>query len=267
MILAMNPNLPETALPARIQELEQQLRLAEEGASRLAQRCLEQEQELEAMSALSPQMELHENSPLLLPKLFYDAGFGLSEQDSLSAPMGVYDERTAQVTVAFELPAEARLLRLDPGELPCCVAGLTISDERLRPRAANGIPLGEDKALFLRNDPNLYLEGLSRFPAGMQLVISYQYYPLETLAHEPLFCAVLDGMEQMQRHKLAEQQQQAESAQQLAQLRLELTQLRRELTEQEAECRACQQTLEQMRSSSSWRLTAPLRRLGGMLRR
>ncbi len=29
------------------------------------------------MAALSPQMELHENSPLLLPKLF-TMGFGLS---------------------------------------------------------------------------------------------------------------------------------------------------------------------------------------------
>lgn len=256
----MNQTLPENALHTRIQELEQQLRLADEGAARLAQRCLALEQELEAMSALSPQMELHENSPLLLPKLFYDAGFGLSEQDSLAAPMGVYDERTAQVTVAFELPAEAKLLRLDPGELPCCVAELTISDERLRPRAANGIDLGEGKALFLRNDPNFYLEGLTRFPAGMQLVISYKYYPLEALAHEPLFCAVLEGVEQMQRHKLAEQQQRAETDQQLAELR-------RELTELEAECRAGQEALEQMRSSSSWRLTAPLRRLGGLLHR
>ena len=42
----MNQNLPETDLHSRIQELEQQLRLAEQGASRLAQRNLALQQEL-----------------------------------------------------------------------------------------------------------------------------------------------------------------------------------------------------------------------------
>lgn len=162
----MNQNLPETDLHSRIQELEQQLRLAEQGASRLAQRNLALQQELEAMAALSPQMELHENSPLLLPKLFYDAGFGLSEQDSLAAPAGVYDAHTAQVTVAFELPADAKLLRLDPGELPCCVAELTISDERLRPGRPTASRWGRARRCFCAMTPIFIWKGCLASPQG-----------------------------------------------------------------------------------------------------
>ena len=39
---------PEAALRSRIADLEQQLKLADEGTSRLAQRCLELEKQLQA---------------------------------------------------------------------------------------------------------------------------------------------------------------------------------------------------------------------------
>ena len=73
----MNQNLPETDLHSRIQELERRLRLAEQGASRLAQRNLALQQELEAMAALSPQMELPKTRRCCCPSCFYDAGFGV----------------------------------------------------------------------------------------------------------------------------------------------------------------------------------------------
>ncbi len=41
---------PEAALRSRIADLEQQLKLADEGTSRLAQRCLELEKQLQKQS-------------------------------------------------------------------------------------------------------------------------------------------------------------------------------------------------------------------------
>lgn len=249
------------ALAARIAELEQQLRLSDEGVSRLAQRCLELEQQIQEYLAANPRQELHTNSPLLLPKLFYDSGFGLSEQDSLAAPAGCYDEISHTVTAAFELPVNARVLRFDPGELPCCITGLVLSDERLTFRPANGgIQLAEDRALFLRNDPNLFLEGLSVFPEGLKLVISYNYYPLEQLMHEPLFMAVLDGIEQGQRTRLGEQQRLAE----LEQCSAELEQ---RVSAQDEQLQKYSAALEGMQASTSWKLTAPLRAVAGLFHR
>ena len=42
---------PEAALRSRIADLEQQLKLADEGTSRLAQRCLELEKQLQTFYA------------------------------------------------------------------------------------------------------------------------------------------------------------------------------------------------------------------------
>lgn len=248
----MNSEATETAaLRSRVADLEQQLALSDAGVSRLAERCLALEQEVQAYLAAQPRQALHENAALLLPKLFFDTGFGYSEQESLAAPEGAYDELTQLVTAEFELPVEARALRLDPGELPCCIVGLTLSDDRLLFRPANGLLLKEDEALFLRPDPNLALEGLSRYPAGLRLVISYHYYPLEKLAHEPLFQAMLDGIGQL-RHQELEAQERIDALQQ-----------------QLAETRASQQeyetALEGVLASSSWKLTAPFRRLAGLL--
>ena len=248
------------AQDSRIAELEQLLRLSDEGVSRLAQRCLTLEQELQAYLAANPAKQGHASPALLSPKLFYDAGFGLSEQDSLAAPEGVYDERTHQVTTVFELPVRATLLRLDPGEVPCCIGGLTVSDDRLTPRAVNGIALPQDQLLFLRCDPNLYLDGLAEYPAGLKLVVSYQYYPLEELAGEPAFDAVLAGLEQLHR-------QQLEARPRMDALEARCAGLEAQLAAQQASSQNYAATLERMQASTSWRLTAPLRGLAGLFHR
>lgn len=257
----MNSATPETAaLHSRIADLEQQLRIADEGNARLAQRCLALDQKLQSYLAVSPVRESRASSVLLLPRLFYDTGMGLSEQDCLNAPAGVYDPRTHAVTVAFELPEAASLLRLDPGELPCCIAGLSCSDERLTFRPVHAVPLQREQLLFLRADPNLYLEGLAEFPAGTQLVISYQYYPLEDLSGDPLFDAVLEGVVQLQK-------QQAEAARMQDALRSQLAAQEQCAAAAQAKQQEYEAALEKVLSSGSWKLTAPLRALLGLFRR
>ena len=113
------------ALQGRIADLEQQLKLSDEGVSRLAQRCLALEQEVQACAAAHPQREMRTDSPTLLqPLLYYDTGFGFSEKDTLTAPDCTTDQLTGAVTATFELPVAAQKLRFDPGELPCCVTQL-----------------------------------------------------------------------------------------------------------------------------------------------
>ena len=174
---------PEAALRSRIADLEQQLKLADEGTSRLAQRCLELEKQLQTFYAAHPQRERQTDSPALVqPLLYYDAGFGFSQKDTVKAPDYEYDELNGMVTATFELPEAAFNLRLDPGELPCCITDFVFSDDRILCRPVNGVPLHGDGILFLNNDPNFMLEGLNRFPAGMKLGVSYCYFPLEPLA-------------------------------------------------------------------------------------
>lgn len=272
----MIPEATETAaLRDRIADLEQQLKLSDEGADRLAQRCLELEQHV---LAVDPKQELHTGSPLLLPQLFYDTGIGFSAQDSITAPATCCNEITHEVMASFELPTDAVALRFDPGELPCCVTNLTLSDERLTCRPTNGISLAADRALFVRNDPNFLLEGLTKYPAGSKLVITYYYYPLEQLAHEPLFNAVLDSVKQTQQHNdeelaaltqsLQQSQQQAEDLQQqLAAQQQHSAVLQQQLTELTLRQQDYETSLEGVLSSSSWKLTAPLRFLVGLFHR
>jgi hypothetical protein len=171
---------PEAALRSRIADLEQQLKLADEGTSRLAQRCLELEKQLQTFYAAHPQKERQTDSPALVqPLLYYDAGFGFSQKDTVKAPDYEYDELNGMVTATFELPETAFNLRLDPGELPCCITDFVFSDDRILCRPVNGVPLHGDGILFLNDDPNFMLEGLNRFPAGMKLGVSYCYFPLE----------------------------------------------------------------------------------------
>ena len=190
----MNNAAPENtaALQEKIAELEQQLKLSDEGASHLAERCLSLEQKVQSYLAAHPQREMHTDSPTLLqPLLYYDAGFGFSEKDTLTAPDCTTDELTGAVTATFELPVAVQALRFDPGELPCCITNLIFSDDRIICVPTNGLNLSGGSTLFLGDDPNYRLEGTTHYPAGMKLVVSYGYFPLETLTDEPLFCAVL----------------------------------------------------------------------------
>ena len=215
------------------------------------------------------------DSPTLLqPLLYYDIGFGFSEKDTLTAPDCTTDELTGAVTATFELPVAAQKLRFDPGELPCCVTQLLFSDDRIVWEPANGTNLQGNTTLFLGDDPNYRLEGLSQYPAGMKLVVSYCYYPLEKLADEPLFCALLESVQLLQKNKNGEKQhiaelEQAVAAQQqtVALLHQQIAELHQKNAEVAARCQSYETSLEGVLNSSSWKLPLPLRRLLGLFRR
>ena len=266
---------PEAALRSRIADLEQQLKLSDEGVSRLAERCLGLEQEVQSYLAAHPQNEKHTDSPALLqPTLYFDAGFGFSEKDTLTAPDYEVDELTGVVIATFELPVTARALRLDPGELPCCITDFVFSDDRILCRPVNGVPLHGDGILFLNDDPNFMLEGLNRFPAGMELGVSYCYFPLEPLADDPLFAAVLEGVQYFQKTRVCEQKHldqlektTADQKQTIEALQKNLSELHQANAELSARSKAYESSLENILSSSSWKLTLPLRRLLGLFHR
>ncbi len=277
----MNNETP-AALLSRIADLEQQLKLSDEGVSRLAERCFALEQEVQSYLAARPQRELHADSPSRLhPTLYYDAGFGFSEADTLTSQDCLYDELTGAMAASFELPTDIQALRLDPGELPCCITELGFSDDRIQAAPCNGWELQDGGTLFLRGDPNYRLSGLNRYPAGMKLVITYNYFPLESLSGEPLFQIVLDGMQQFQQektgeehhiqelnHLIDEQQKNLEIQQQaIAQLNRDILDLRQQNLTLQSSNEAYDNALRGMQSSTSWKLTAPIRRLIGLFHR
>ena len=277
----MNNETP-AALLSRIADLEQQLKLSDEGVSRLAERCFALEQEVQSYLAARPQRELHADSPSRLhPTLYYDAGFGFSEADTLTSQDCLYDELTGAMAASFELPTDIQALRLDPGELPCCITELGFSDDRIQAAPCNGWELPDGGTLFLRGDPNYRLNGLNHYPAGMKLVITYNYFPLESLSGEPLFRIVLDGMQQFQQektgeeqhiqelnHLIDEQQKNLEIQQQaIAQLNRDILDLRQQNLTLQSSNEAYDNALRGMQSSTSWKLTAPIRRLIGLFHR
>ena len=204
----MNNDAPETLAAARSRaaELEQQLKLSDEGVSRLAQRCLELEQQvLNYQAALARHGSDNEPAALTLPQLFYDSGSGFSPRECLTVAEDAYDELTHEVSAVFTLPTDARALRLDPGELACCVTDLSISDERLECRAMNGIQLQEDCLLFLDVDPNLTVQSTVPFAAGMKFAVTYHYYPLGRFQHEQPGKALLQALSAIKLRAEAEQ--------------------------------------------------------------
>ena len=271
----MMNDTPEAALRSRIADLEQQLRLADEGTSRLAQRCLELEKQLQTFYATHPQKEMQADSPALVqPLLYFDAGFGFSQRDTVKAPDYEYDEMNGMVTATFELPEAAVNLRFDPGELPCCITELLFSDDRILCVPSNGLKLQGDATLFLGDDPNYRLEGLTHYPAGMKLVVSYGYFPLEMLADEPLFRAVLEGVQYFQKTRVCEQKHldqlektSSDQKQVIDALQKNISELHQANAELTARSRAYENSLENVLSSSSWKLTLPLRRLVSLFHR
>ena len=267
----MNNAAPENtaALQEKIAELEQQLKLSDEGVSHLAERCLSLEQKVQSYLAAHPQREMHTDSPTLLqPLLYYDAGFGFSEKDTLTAPDCTTDELTGAVTATFELPVAVQALRFDPGELPCCITNLIFSDDRIICVPTNGLNLSGGSTLFLGDDPNYRLEGTTHYPAGMKLVVSYGYFPLETLTDEPLFCAVLLGrgillqlLDMLLFAVLAQLELLHALQQMVAALQQEIAQLHQKNADLQARSTAYETSLESVFSSKSWKLTAPIRSL------
>ena len=246
----------------QIAELKEQLSLSDQGVSKLAQRCLALEQQL-------AQLEKHEsydNMSLFRLTLYYDCGLGFSEQDTIPAPVSAYSAANHTVSAVFELPREAKAIRLDPGELPCYVVGMTISDERIHAAPVTALSLDEEKTLFLNVDPQFYAECPERLPAGTKFSVSYTYYPLQLGADDTVFFAMRRGIEQVQDRAAAaaaaadEQRALAENfGEQLA------GQERRaaHLEEQQAAASAVKEhfrvSYEAVLSSACWKLTAPLR--------
>ena len=270
----MNNDVPETLAAARSRaaDLEQQLKLSDEGVSRLAQRCLELEQQvLNYQAALARHGSDNEPAALTLPQLFYDSGSGYSPRECLTVAEDAYDELTHEVSAVFTLPTDARALRLDPGELACCVTDLSISDERLECRAMNGIQLQEDCLLFLDVDPNLTVQSTVPFAAGMKFAVTYHYYPLGRFQHEQPGKALLRALTVLKEETEAVSRQGTE---QLLEANAEIQQLRKQLAEQQQHLADLQNSraayeaaLENVLGSSSWKLTAPLRKLLGLFHR
>lgn len=273
----MNNEAPAStaALQARIADLEQQLKLSDEGVSRLAQRCLALEQEVQAYLEAHPQNENQSDSVALLrPTLYYDPGTGFSQQNALTAPDYEADELNGSVNATFTLPAAACALRLDPGELPCCISGLAFSDDRIHAHPLNGLELQDGNVLFLGKDPNFLLSGLKHFPAGMKLGISYHYFPLEKVQGQPLFDALLETITSYQKQQASEAEQvqqlrEALAAQQqdIAALQQQINVLNQKNAETQAQSLAYENALDGVLNSSSWKLTQPLRRLLSLFRR
>ena len=264
----MNHDVPATldAARSRTAELEQQLRLSDEGVSRLAQRCLELEQQvLNYEAVLASHGADNESGALLLPQLFYESGSGFSPRECLTVPADSYDELTHEVSAVFELPTDVQALRLDPGEFACCITDFAISDERIHYHIANGNALQEGTMLFLNIDPNLTLQSDVGFPAGLKFAVKYHYYPLGRYLHEQPGKALLKALnvlkqetdtvraEARQAEQASARQRQADAAE-ILRLNEELTALRKSQQEYES-------SLEGVLGSSSWKLTAPLRAL------
>lgn len=246
----MTNEAPQT----RIAELEQQLRLSDQGVSRLAERCLELEQQLHTCQAeLAKLNNDNEPSYMILPQLFYDSGHGLSPRECLTVTEDAYDEVTHEMSAAFVLPCNARALRLDPGEVACCITDLALSDDRMSCTPLNGIQLDPEHLLFLDSDPNLKLETSTTFPAGMKFAVTYHYYPLGQLAHSQPGQSLVAALDLLQAEKESALK---ETTELLEYTRQELYSLRREMSERQSLYEA---TLSSIKQSSSWKLTAPLR--------
>ena len=241
-----------------------------ERATRAIEVELEQ-QVLKYEAVLASQGADTEQGALLLPQLFYDSGSGFSPHECLTVAPDSYDELTHEVSAVFELPVEARALRLDPGEFACCITDFSLSDERLSYHILNGNALQEGTMLFMNIDPNLTVESAVGFPAGLRFAVKYRYYPLGRYLHEQPGKALLRALTVLKEETEAVSRQGTE---QLLEANAEIQQLRKLLAEQQQHLTdlqnsraAYEASLENVLASSSWKLTAPLRKLLGLFHR
>ena len=184
-------------------------------------------------------------------------------QAILSGDQGVVSKGTVEGPITFVLPEDARAVRLDPGELACCITDLAISDERISFQSVNGLMLQEDCLLFLDVDPNLSLHCTTGFSAGMKFAVNYHYYPLGRFLHEQPGKSLLRALNELKLKNAAAAQ---EADEMLQASRAECMRLNQQLLTLQGIQHEYQVSLETIRASSSWRLTAPLRRLLTLLR-
>ncbi len=129
----------------------------------------------------------------------------------------------------MKLPEDATYLRLDPGESPCVIRNLT-TDPPLDMSAENGAMLDSGIMVFGASDPNIGLKREGGFHAGEKITLSFEY--------ECLF--------QDRQHDL-------------------ISTLAADCQTESRELHALQQELDAMRSSTSWKITQPIRTLKSLL--
>lgn len=125
--------------------------------------------------------------------------------------------------------------------------------------------------LFMNIDPNLTVESAVGFPAGLRFAVKYRYYPLGRYLHEQPGKALLRALTVLKEETEAVSRQGTE---QLLEANAEIQQLRKQLAEQQQHLAdlqnsqaAYEASLENVLGSSSWKLTAPLRKLLGLFHR
>jgi hypothetical protein len=255
----MTPDTIED-LRARIAELEEELSVSDAGSAALAQRCLSLEKELLQCTATPEEEEDEEplNPQLLRTTLLYDPGFGFTAQNVVEAAPDAYQADKHTVNAFFMLPHDACALRLDPGELPCYVSNLTLSDEQLKIRPHNGIQLDEGCYLFPHADPIFFVEGRDRFALGTQLEVSFRYYPLLPSRDDPFSPALLQSYDSLQL-------QLVDLTRTLQQAHERTTELETAITALTADRDYHKAMADAVQTSTSWKMTAPLRRILSIL--
>ena len=135
----------------------------------------------------------------------------------------------------------------------------------------NGNALQEDTMLFMNIAPTMTLDSAVGFPAGLRFAVKYRYYPLGRYLHEQPGKALLRALTVLKEETEAVSRQGTE---QLLEANAEIQQLRKQLAEQQQHLAdlqnsraAYEASLENVLGSSSWKLTAPLRKLLGLFHR
>lgn len=187
--------------------------------------------------------------------LYCDCGQGFTEADKLSAPVKLLSD--GKLTVSFTLKQDAHALRFDPGENSCVLSKLACSDSSLSLLPQNGFQTETKQIVFLVSDPVLLLNGRSDFKKGEHIAFSFRYEA----------CNLADIQSQVSglANRYLALEQTLASGEVLD--RASSAELHAELEKAQSRYAEAQKELDKMTFSSSWRITAPLRRLFAPLRR